>query len=48
MRRTSLEVIHHLGWFNAISLFFSFQIEGDHIRYVLLLEKYPFGQWTAN
>ncbi len=48
MRSTSLEVIPRLGWFNAISFFSSFQIEGDDIRFVLLVEKYPFRQWTAN
>ncbi len=36
MRSTSLEVIPRLGWFNAISFFSSFQIEGDDIRFVLL------------
>jgi hypothetical protein len=48
MRSTSLEVIPRLGWFNAISFFSSFQIEGVDIRFVFHVEKYPFGQWTAN
>ncbi len=48
LRSTSLEVIPCLGCFNAISFFSSFQIEGDDRRFVLLLEKYPLGQWTAN
>jgi hypothetical protein len=48
MRSTSVEVVPRLGWFNAISFFSSFQIEGDDLRFVLLVEKYPFGHWTAN
>jgi hypothetical protein len=47
MRSTSLEVIPRLGWFNAISFFSSFQIPGDNIK-ICLVEKYPFGHWTAN
>jgi hypothetical protein len=39
MRSTSLEVIHHLGWFNAISFFFSFQIEGGPHKICLTFVK---------
>jgi hypothetical protein len=48
MRSTSLVVIPRLGWFNAISFFSSFQIEGHDTRFLLLVEKYSSGEWTAN